>query len=312
MSTHTSRPRSILVLLIPSQVPLKQGSTVALITPFDKLGNIDYETLRILLRFHVENGTDNLCILGTTGEASVMSTEERGKVLKTAVEEVKGKMPIMAGVGTINPNTVKAMTQQAIDSGCDAALVVTPYYVKPPQRCLIRHFTTCADYGLPVVIYNVPGRTSVNFLDENIAIAAEHPNIVALKDATGDVSRVSNIRKIVPDDFLLYSGDDGTSADFILQGGNGCISVTANVAPKAMHDMMMAGMKGNKDAVYRINEPLKALHKELFVESNPIPTKWAAMRMGLIPTAFCRPPLDEMDPKFVSDVERALLSAGLL
>ena len=160
--------------------PMTPGSTCALVTPYTARGKIDVPALRGLLRFHVENGTDGLCILGTTGEAAVMSMDERATVLTTAVEEVKGKMPILAGTGTIDPVHVKEMTLQAIDIGCDASLVVTPYYVKPPQRGLVKHFLAMADLGLPVIIYNIPGRAQVDFVPESIALVADHPNIIGV------------------------------------------------------------------------------------------------------------------------------------
>jgi 4-hydroxy-tetrahydrodipicolinate synthase len=296
---------------------LKKGSTVAVVTPFnEKTGEVDIAGLRKLLKFHVAQGTDNLCILGTTGEANVLSMAERKLILTAAVEEVKGKMPILAGTGTINPNQVKDMTLQAIDLGCDAALVVTPYYVKPPQRCLIKHMETAASYGLPVIIYNVPGRTAVDMTDASIAIAAQHPNVVGVKDATGKVERVAallaELEKNKVKDFLMYSGDDGTSIDYVLAGGSGCISVTANVAAKAMHDLITACRAGDAALAKSINDPLTLLHKKLFVEANPIPAKWAVKRIGLIESAWARPPLDEMDPKFIPDVEEALKYAGLI
>jgi 4-hydroxy-tetrahydrodipicolinate synthase len=280
-------------------------------------GAVDMEGLRKLLRYHLEQGTDNLCILGTTGEASVLTMEERKLILTTAVTEVKGKIPILVGTGTINPTAVKTFTQQAMDLGCDASLLVTPYYVKPPQRCLIQHMTDAADYGLPLVIYNVPGRTAVDFKDENIAIAAQHPNIIGVKDATGDVSRVESLRKLTNEhssskDFLLYTGDDGTTLDFILKGGDGCISVTANVAANAMHRLVQAARDGNVEEATSINAPLLGLHKNLFCESNPIPVKWAAMRLGLVDSAYCRPPLAQLEQQFESQVEDALRQAGLV
>jgi len=292
--------------------PIKPGSTCALITPFTAEGSIDVPKLRKLLRFHVDNCTDGLCILGTTGEASVMSMAERAVVLETAVEEVKGKIPILAGTGTIDPKSVREMTLQAIDVGCDASLVVTPYYVKPPQRGLIKHFLAAADLGLPVIVYNIPGRTKVDFAPESIALVADHENIVGVKEATGDVTRVDKLRELTGDKLLLLSGDDKSDADFVLRGGDGCISVVANLAPKAKHDLMMAALRGDVDQVDRIGSKLRMLNTRLFVESNPIPVKWAAMRMGLISHPFCRPPLDELDPKFRSDVEEAMFAAGLL
>ena len=286
---------------------------MALVTPFlPDTGAVDIAALRKLLQYHVAAGTPNLCILGTTGEASVLTTEERTRVWQIAVEEVKGKMTLLAGTGTIDPVKVKETTQQAADLGCDASLVVTPYYVKPPQRCLIEHMTKAADGPLPVIMYNVPGRTGVNMLDETIAIAAQHENIIGLKDATGDVSRLTNLKPMVPSDFLIYSGDDGTTLDFLSKGGDGCISVTANVAAKQMADMVSAALSGRMEEATAINDKLESLHSKLFCESNPIPTKWALKRIGMIESAYCRPPLGEMDPKFAPVVEAALAQAGLL
>lgn len=297
--------------------PMRPGSSVALVTPFEKdTGKIDYPALERLLQWHVEQGTDNLCILGTTGEANVLSNEERKMVLTTAVEQVKGKMGILAGCGTINPTAVKDMTLQALDIGCDASLLVTPYYVKPPQRALVKHTITAADLGLPVIIYNVPGRTSVNFLDENMAICAQHENVIGVKDATGDVNRLTSLKQALKDadydgDFLFYSGDDGTTVDYIMNGGDGCISVTANVAPKRMHDIVMAARAGNEAEARRIDETVRVLHKNLFCEANPIPAKWAVYRMGMIPSPECRAPLDALEPSLEEVVESALEEAGL-
>lgn len=221
-------------------------------------------------------------------------------------------MPILVGTGTINPNSVKEQTLQAIDLGCDAALVVTPYYVKPPQRALVKHFHTVADLGLPVMLYNVPGRTAVDLSAETIALCATHDNVVGLKDATGQLERVTGIRELCGKDFLLLSGDDGTSADYIVEGGNGCISVTANVSPAKMHRMMSLLLEGNLEEAKRINAELDPLHNKLFVESNPIPVKWALQRMGKMPTAFCRPPLCEMALEHYSIVEEALTTSGCI
>jgi 4-hydroxy-tetrahydrodipicolinate synthase len=297
-------------------MPLKKGSTVALITPFTTDGKIDIPGLEKLVDMHLEAETDNLCVLGTTAETSVMSMEERALVLKTIVKKAKGKIPLLVGTGTIDPVSVKKYTQQAIDLGADASLVVSPYYIKPPQRGLIRHFTEMADLGLPVIIYNVPGRTAVNILDETIVTLAEHENIVGLKDATGDISRLTSLKQMLGEEqsnkFLKYSGDDGTTTDFLLEGGDGCISVTANIVPKQMREMVHAALKGNAEKALELNQPLTLLHKRLFVESNPIPAKWAASRLGLIENAYCRPPLDEMDPQYHEFLEEALAFAKLL
>jgi len=302
-------------------MPLARGSTVALITPMipDTL-EIDYPALERLLKYHMDAGTGGLCILGTTGEASLLSKNERKKVIQTTVEMCKGKIPIMVGAGTIDPTTVKANILQARDEGADAVLVVTPYYVKPPQRGLIRHFTTAADLGMPTVLYNVPGRTGVDCSPETIfKCCCLSRNIVAVKEATGDVSRVHKIRALLSDvedgeelKVLLYSGDDATSVDFCLQGGDGCISVTANVAANAMHAAINAALKGDAELANKINAPLELLHDKLFCESNPIPVKWAAERIGLIESGIPRPPLDALDDKFHSVLEEALAAAGLM
>jgi len=296
-------------------MPMKRGSTCALITPFTDDNKIDIPGLEKLIDFHLEAGTDNLCVLGTTAEASVMSMEERELALKTIVGKAKGKIPLLVGTGTINPASVKEYTQQAIDLGADASLVVTPYYVKPPQRGLIHHFTTMADMGLPVILYNVPGRTSVDLSDDTIATLSQHDKIVGIKDATGDISRLTSLKNVLGEasrDFLKYSGDDGTTTDFVLEGGDGCISVTANIAPKAMREMIHAALEGNDQLAMQLNEPLTQLHNRLFVESNPIPAKWAAYRIGLADSAFCRPPLDTMDPQYKDLLEEALVSASIL
>lgn len=295
-------------------MPMKAGSTVALVTPFTEAGEIDVPALRNLLRFHAESGTDGLCILGTTGESAVMTMGERELILRTAVEEVKGLMPILAGTGTIDPAHVREMTHQAMDLGCDASLVVTPYYVKPPQRGLVRHMLSCADLGLPVVMYNVPGRSGSDMTPESIAQCAGHDNIVGVKEATGDVTRVDAIRSLLTGDeeLLLLSGDDGTDADFTLRGGDGCISVTANVAPRQKHELMMAAIGGDTEAAAAIGGPLSSLNGDLFCEANPIPVKWALKRMGRIPTGYCRPPLDELDAEFHPRLEAALRTAGLI
>jgi len=278
-------------------------------------GEVDIAALRGLLQWHVKSGTDGICILGTTGEASLLSMKEREAVLTACVEEVKGKASILVGTGTINPNSVKEQTLQAIDLGCDAALVVTPYYIKPPQRGLMKHFTSIADLGLPCVLYNVPGRTGVDLVPESIGLIADHENIVGVKEATGDVSRVQQIREACEgkdENILLLSGDDSTEMDFVLGGGDGCISVTANVAPADMHQMMALCLEGKREEAEQINKRLQSLHNNLFVESNPIPAKWAVSRIGQIPNGFCRPPLDELDSVHHALLDESLRNAGLI
>lgn len=297
-------------------MPVRPGSTVALITPMEEsTGKIDFPALEKLLQFHVEQGTDNVCVLGTTGEASVLTHDERAQVLKTTVEQVKGKLPILVGCGTIDPQKSKDMTLQAKDLGADASLLVTPYYVKPPQRCLIRSAIDAADLGLPVVLYNVPGRTGVSMDDDSLAVCAQHEHIVGIKEASGYVNRLATMIAKLGDrrkDFLLLSGDDGTTLDFCMAGGDGCISVTANCAPKQMHEMVTAAREGRASDAVKLNRPILSLHNDLFCESNPIPVKWAVFRQGLTNSPYCRPPLDAMAPEFEGKVEAALKKAGLI
>jgi 4-hydroxy-tetrahydrodipicolinate synthase len=312
-------------------MPLRPGSTVALITPMTSSGSIDIPELRRLVQWHISQKTDNLCVLGTTGEASLLDLSERQIVLQTVVEEAKNILPILVGTGTLLPQDVRTLAQQALDFGADAHLVIPPYYLKPPQRCIVQHMTDLANQvALPLVLYNVPGRTGVDIADETTIALSQHENIVGLKDATGNLSRVTNVRTQVDaflslplsSKFLLYSGDDETSLDFVLQGGDGCISVTANVAPNAMHTIMtlaktIQGKDDNDDddvlqTARNMNQQLDLLHRRLFVESNPIPVKYAASKMGLISTAYCRPPLDQLDPKWEATVDEALQEAGLI
>ena len=292
-------------------------------TPFDAAtGAIDESTLRQQLQFHLAQGTDNLCILGTTGESATLSRAERHRVWTIAAEECKGEVPILAGTGTINVDTCQAQLQQAYDCGCDAALVVTPYYVKPPQRCLVQHMVDMANLQLlPIVMYNVPGRTGVDMSDESLALACSISGdaIVGVKDATGDVARVQSFQTALDragvvrssNTILTYSGDDATSVDFLAAGGDGCISVTANVAPRAMHELVQAARAGDLELARKINEPLMGLHRDLFCESNPMPAKCALSRMGM-GSSFCRKPLAALDPELAPVVDAALRTAGLL
>lgn len=217
-------------------IPVRSGSVVALVTPMDNKNNIDFATLKSLLEWHISEGTDGAVVLGTTGESSTISFEERGEIIKEAINTVNGAFPIIIGTGTIEPNSVIKYTQQAKDLGADAALIITPYYVKPPQRALVQHFLNIANtVDLPIILYNCPGRTGVDMKPETVAQLASHRNIIGIKDATGDLSRVESLRKLCGKDFLIFSGEDDSGCEFIRLGGDGVISVTANVAPKAMH-----------------------------------------------------------------------------
>lgn len=284
-------------------------------TPMTESGDIDLETMKALVRFHVEEGTDGLCVLGTTGEAATMNMAERESVLK-ATMEAKGSSPIsvIVGTGTVNPNTCIEFSKQALAAGADAALVVTPYYVKPTPRGLVDHFKTIADAvpELPIVLYNVPSRTGCDMLPETVKMVQDACGsiIVGIKEATGDVDRVSPIKTLCGSDFLMWSGDDETGAEFVLKGGDGVISVSANCAPKAMSQIMKAALDGDKSTVETLNSPLKAMHDKLFVESNPIPVKYAVAKMGY--GHGIRPPLTPLLQEYESVVDDALKEAGVL
>jgi len=319
-SKRTFRTRAVILQSTSgNRMPLPKGSIVALVTPFNPEPpyEIDVDALKALLKLHLDAGTNGLCILGTTGEASVMTMEERALVINTTVELCKGTIPILVGCGTIDPNDVKDQIQQAQQLNADAVMVVTPYYVKPPQRCLVNHFCTAADQGMPLVVYNVPGRTGVDCKPETLAQCLNsHPNIVAVKEATGDVSRIAQIQQCLTPEAkqttLLYSGDDGTTLEFISKGGDGAISVTANVAPRQWQMAINAALKGDMETAQQLNEPINSLHSDLFCEANPIPVKWAMERARLIPSGVCRPPLASLDPPFFPKVEAALRQAKLI
>ncbi|CBJ32169.1 dihydrodipicolinate synthase [Ectocarpus siliculosus] len=288
------------------------GSYVALVTPMTLDGMIDEEALRGLLRWHVDSGTDGIVALGTTGEASVLSTAERQLVLDITVEEVGGKVPVVAGTSSVNPHVVIEQSEQAAERGADAVLVVTPAYVKPSQQGLVKFYSMVADQGaLPVVLYNVPGRTAVDMGTAAIAELAKNPRIVGLKDATGDLSRIGELKAACPEGFLFYSGDDATGMEYCLGGGNGLISVTADVAPQEMSELVQACRSGDREVAESINNKVIQLHSKLFVQGNPVTVKYALARMGRL-TDMLRVPLVPMEGQYRDEVDRALESAGLL
>ncbi|CAM9134306.1 unnamed protein product [Phaeothamnion confervicola] len=299
---------------VSMRMDLPRGSLVALITPMTESGEVDVASLRALLEWHVEAGTDGIVVLGTTGEASTLSTKERELVLTVTREEVGGKVPIVAGTGAVDPVAAIANGAMAAACGADACLVVTPYYVKPTQAGLVRFFEhLAARSDLPLVLYNVPGRTGVDMRTETVAAAAAaHPLVAGMKEATGDVARAAALRRSCPPGFLLYSGDDATASQFTLSGGDGVISVTANVVPDLMHRVMAAAVVGDAEEVERLEAPLRLLHDRLFVQSNPIPTKWAAQRMGRIPGGGIRLPLTPLEAAYEAPVEEALRAAGCI
>ena len=260
---------------------------VAVATPMQK-GNapetpLDKESLAGLVEFHIENKTDAIVAVGTTGESATLNNEEHCEVIRQVVEFVNGRIPVIAGTGANSTTEAIHLTRCAKDMGADACLLVTPYYNKPTQEGLYLHYKAVAEaVNIPQILYNVPGRTACDMLPDTIGRLSKIDNIIGVKEATADLSRIETIRSLCADDFMLVSGDDATTKEFILQGGDGVISVTANVAPRAMHDMCELAKEGNNEAATIIDETLTGLHEYLFVESNPIPAKWALHRMGLI------------------------------
>eukprot|EP01084_Bolivina_argentea_P302044 521281_1 len=296
-----------------SSSELCPGSHVALVTPFhEKGGEIDEISLRKLLKWHLDSGTNGILALGTTGEANMLTYAEKTLVLRTCQEEIGGRIPLICGVGGGGLDTLNNI-KLAHQFGANAILAVTPPYTKPPQRGLVKYFTDLADESpLPVVLYNVPGRAGVDMVPETVIQVAQHPRIIAIKEATGDVSRVPSILSGTPDGFMLFGGDDAEGRNFVSKGGHGVMSVTANVAPAQMATMISNALQGrNKDAK-NSDDCLSLLHSRLFVESNPIPVKAALKLMGRIPSARMRIPLMEMDSIHVPMIKEALATANCL
>jgi 4-hydroxy-tetrahydrodipicolinate synthase len=288
------------------------GSLVALVTPMNVDGSVNYECLERLVDWHIEAGTAALVIAGTTGESATLEKSEHVELIRAATRFADGQIPIIAGTGS---NSTRQTVDLSVTVGqfpIDGYLVVTPYYNKPSQNGLFQHFTAIADVvEKPVMLYNVPGRTAVDLLPETVARLAEHPRITGIKEATGDLSRVPVIRDQCGSAFGLYSGDDTTAREFILQGGQGVVSVSANVAPRQMADMCAAALSAEAETAVEIDSCLADLHRDLFVESNPIPVKWALERMGLIPGGI-RLPLTRLNDECQPIVEAALRKAELL
>ncbi len=264
-----------------------QGSMVAIVTPMQK-GNapetpLDKESLAGLVEFHIEQKTDAIVAVGTTGESATLNNEEHCEVIRQVVEFVNGRIPVIAGTGANSTTEAIYLTQCAKDIGADACLLVTPYYNKPTQEGLYLHYKAVAEaVSIPQILYNVPSRTACDMLPETIGRLSKVDNIIGVKEATADLSRIEIIRSLSGDGFMLVSGDDATAKEFVLQGGDGVISVTANIAPRAMHELCELAIKGDHEAASNIDETLVGLHDHLFIESNPIPVKWALHKMGLI------------------------------
>lgn len=288
------------------------GSMVALVTPMRADGSIDNEALERLVNFHIENETDAIVVVGTTGESATLDEQEHCDVIRQLVKFAAGRIPVIAGTGANSTREAIDLTRCAQEAGADACLLVTPYYNKPTQEGLYLHFRAVAEaVAIPQILYNVPGRTAVDMLPETVARLAEISNIVGIKEATGDLERGKEILDRCGDKLDLYSGDDATAMELILAGAKGDISVTANVAPRAMHEMCAAAQRGDRAEAERINANLLGLHKNLFLEANPIPVKWALFEMGLIPEGI-RLPLTPLSESCRATLRETMQQAGVL
>lgn len=288
------------------------GSLVALVTPMDSRGNLDWEALDRLVEFHLTEGTDGIVAVGTSGESATLDFDEHKEVIRRVVDRVAGRIPVIAGTGANSTSEAVRLTEDARDVGADACLLVTPYYNKPTQEGLYQHHRFIAEaVDIPQILYNVPGRTAVDMLPDTVARLADIDNIVGIKEATGDLQRAREVIERVGDRMAVYSGDDPTAVELILLGGKGNISVTANVAPRLMHELCAAALKGDAETARRLNDALMPLHRQLFIESNPIPAKWALHEMGLIADGL-RLPLTSLSERCRPVVREALQQCGLL
>jgi len=290
-----------------------RGSIVALVTPLHEDGSVDYPALRRLIDWHIAEGTDCIGVVGTTGESPTVSVDEHCEIIRVAVEQAKGRVPVMAGCGANSTAEAIELARYAKKVGADCQLQVVPYYNKPTQEGQYLHFKAIAEAvgDLPMVLYNVPGRTVADLLPETVLRLAQVPGIVGIKEATGNIERAQWLIREAPQDFAIYSGDDPTAVALMLCGGHGNVSVTANVAPRLMHELCVAAMAGDVRRAMDIQLRLLPLHKQLFVEPNPIPVKWALQRMGLCGGTL-RLPMTPLSAVHQPAVEAALRSAGLL
>lgn len=288
------------------------GSIVALVTPMAADGSVDIAQLSDLLEWHIEQGTDAIVAVGTTGESATLDVSEHLQVITHSVQCVAGRIPLIAGTGANSTTEAIALTRSAKEAGADACLLVTPYYNKPNQRGLYAHYRSIAEsVAIPQILYNVPGRTACDLMPETVRELAEIDNIIALKEATGSVERAREVMALCKDDFLVYSGDDGNAMEIMLAGGKGNISVTGNVAPALMHELCSHAMAGDRSAAEKVNERLAGLNETLFLESNPIPVKWALKEMGRIGPGI-RLPLVELDEAFQPALKQAMQEAGAI
>lgn len=287
------------------------GSIVALVTPMQADGSVDYDALRRLIDWHVAEGTDCIGVVGTTGESPTVSVEEHCEIIRVAVEHAKGRVPIMAGAGANSTAEAIELSRFAKKVGADCTLQVVPYYNKPSQEGIYRHFKAIAEaVDIPVVLYNVPGRTVADMQPETALRLAQVPGIVGIKEATGNIERACTLIKHAPPGFSIYSGDDPTAVALMLLGGHGNVSVTANVAPKAMHELCMAAIEGDVKRATKIHLQLLPLHKHLFCEPSPAPTKWAMAKMGLVGNHL-RLPLVPLTAAGEATVGQALRDSGV-
>ena len=288
------------------------GSMVALATPMFADGSLDWEKLHDLVEWHIEQGTRSIVAVGTTGESATLDVHEHLEVIRRVVDQVAGRIPVIAGTGANSTTEAIELTATAAKCGADACLLVTPYYNKPTQEGLYQHYKTVAKaVDIPQILYNVPGRTAVDMLPETVMRLTAISNIVGIKEATGDLERARELIQQVPEDFAVYSGDDATAVELMLMGGHGNISVTANVAPAAVAQMCEAALAGDAETARAINQRIDVLHQALFVEANPIPVKWALEEMGRIDSGI-RLPLTNLSTQYHARVREALRSAGIL
>ncbi|MBD1552782.1 4-hydroxy-tetrahydrodipicolinate synthase [Pseudomonas typographi] len=288
------------------------GSMVALVTPMDAQGRLDWGSLEKLVDFHLNNGTDAIVAVGTTGESATLDVSEHIDVIRRVVQQVNKRIPVIAGTGANSTREAVELTENAKKAGADACLLVTPYYNRPTQEGLFLHFKHIAEaVAIPQILYNVPGRTACDMQADTVARLAKVPNIIGVKEATGDMERAQQILDRTDGDFILLSGDDPTAVELILLGGKGNISVTANVAPREVADLCAAAIKGDATTARAINDKLMPLHKNLFIEANPIPVKWALHEMGLMPEGI-RLPLTWLSDACHEPLRQALRQSGVL
>ncbi len=288
-----------------------KGSLVAIVTPMHVDGTLDIPALRSLIDWHVDEGTDGIVIVGTTGESPTVDVDEHCELIRVTVQQVAGRVPVIAGTGANSTREAIELTRSAETLGADACLLVAPYYNRPTQEGLYQHFKAVAEaVDIPQILYNVPGRTGCDIANDTTLRLAGLPNIVGIKDATGSIERNTDLIRRAPADFAIYTGDDATALACMLLGGHGVISVTANVAPKLMHEMCKAALNGELSHARQINEALFPLHKHLFVEANPIPVKWVLQQMGRIAEGI-RLPLTPLSYAHHDTLRAAMQSAGI-